>query len=230
MVARQKEVVEVPLPDVIVVSDARYAKMRRGKKPGKMVRHAGANGRVPGRKEWHTDKQKMDAACAFAVTGNSRRVSELTGIDESTVRRWKCTEWWNEIQSRIVREKDEELDTKLTAIMDKTVVAINDRIDNGDYLYNVKADKLIRKPVGAKDLASVTATMVDKRQLLRGLPTSRTEKVSQDERLKGLAAQFKRFVSAKEIVQLPEEIENETKDAYEEDAPQQEAQEVLGGA
>lgn len=158
---------------------------------------------------WYSDAKKMQAACAFAVTGNSRRVSELVKVPEGTIRAWKTTEWWNELQSRIRVEQNEEFDTKITKLLDKAVEQINDRLQDGDYVYNARADKLIRKPVGARDLSHITAQMVDKRQLLRGEPTSRTAKASENDKLVRLAEEFKRFATAKEVVSIAETIEEE---------------------
>lgn len=164
-------------------------------------------GRKAGRRVHYTDKEKMNAVCVFAVAGNSRRVAEITKIPEATIRAWKMTEWWNEIATRILVEQDEELDTKLTALVDKAVGQVNDRLENGNYVYNPKLDKLIRKPVDAKELAIVTAISIDKRQLLRGQPTARVEKISQDERLLKLSEQFKHFAKAKEVVQVEQTVD-----------------------
>lgn len=171
-------------------------------------------GRVEGKRAFYSDKEKMNAVCVFAVSGNSRRVAELTKIPEATIRLWKTTEWWNELLTRVHVEEDEELDTSLTKLVTKAVTAVNDRLDEGDWVYNPKMDKLIRKPVNARDLAIVTAITIDKRQLLRGQPTARIEKISQDERLSKLALQFKQFTLAKDITQeseiiIEEEIEKE---------------------
>jgi hypothetical protein len=141
----------------------------------------------------------MEVVCCFAVCGNSKQAAEITKVPEATIRTWKQTEWWNEIVSRIHAEEDEELDTKLTKLLNKAVEHVNDRLDSGDWVYNAKLDKLIRKPINAKDAAIVTAITIDKRQLLRGQPTSRVEKVSSNERLKSLAEQFKAFSKARDI-------------------------------
>jgi hypothetical protein len=161
-------------------------------------------GKVAGKRDHYSDKEKTNAVCVFAVTGNSRRTAELTKIPEATIRAWKMTEWWHEIANRIIVEQDEELNTKLTALVDKAVAEVNDRLEEGNYVYNPKLDKLVRKKLDAKELASVTATFLDKRQLLRGLPTSRVERVSQDERLLKLSEQFKQFAKAKEVKQVEE--------------------------
>lgn len=183
------------------------------KKPGRPTTIAArrkstpVQGKVKGNRKHYTEKEKLNAVCVFAVAGNSRRVAEITNIPEATIRAWKTTEWWNEAIQRIVVEQDEELGTKLTKLVDKAVDAVNDRLENGNYVYNPKLDKLIRKPVDAKELAIVTAISIDKRQLLRGQPTSRTETISQDDKLKRLSEQFKNFVAAKEVVQVDDSIE-----------------------
>lgn len=194
------------IPETIKIPEGAFTQKKVGRPTTAAARrkHYEANkaaGKAVGNKNHYTDKEKMEAACAFAVTGNSRRTAELVNVPEGTIRSWKTTEWWNEIQSRILKEQDEELDTKLTKLIDKAVDEVNDRLGEGDYVYNPKLDKLIRKPVGAKDLAITSAVLVDKRQLLRGQPTARLEKVSQDERLLKLQEEFKRFASSKTIEQ-----------------------------
>jgi hypothetical protein len=156
-------------------------------------------GRVKGKQSWYPEEKKMEAACAFAVCGNSRRVAEVTGIAEATIRAWKQTEWWYDLTQRIIKEEDEELDTKLTKLVNKAVETVNDRLENGDFIYDAKRGKMVRKPMTGKDTAIVTAITLDKRQLLRGQPTSRVEKVGSDERLLRLAEQFKQFNKAKTI-------------------------------
>ena len=188
-----REKIEV-LPDGRIVPPKTVSK-----RPGRKTTQEKRNETRSPQRKWFSEQVKMEVACVYAVTGNSRRCSEITGIPEGTIRSWKTQEWWHEIQSRIIREQDEELDVKLTKLVDKAVDQVNDRLDNGDFVYNAKDDKLVRKPVGAKDLAIVTAITVDKRQLLRGQPTSRVEKVSTEARLERLANEFKQFTLAKEV-------------------------------
>lgn len=191
------------LPEQIKVDSSILTK-KTGRKTTVQQRRSNSEpvrGRRAGRRDHYSEKEKLNAVCVFAVAGNSRRVAELTKIPEATIRAWKSTEWWADAMSRIITEQDEELNSKLTKLVDKAVDEVNDRLENGNYVYNPKLDKLVRKPVDAKELAIVTAISIDKRQLLRGQPTSRTETISQDERLKKLSDQFKRFAQAKEVTQ-----------------------------
>lgn len=199
------------IPEKIVVDES-VLKPKRGRKGTIAERRKSqpVQGKVKGRRNHFTDEEKLNAVCVFAVAGNSRRVAEITGIPEGTIRSWKTTEWWNEAMSRILVEQDEELNTKLTKLIDKAVDSVNDRLENGDFIYDSKKGTLVRKPVSAKDLTVVTAIAVDKRQLLRGQPTSRIEKISQEERLLSLAKKFEefdKFSKAKQVEQAQEEPE-----------------------
>lgn len=176
-------------------------------KPGGAPKDRDKAGRA--RHGWYSHAKKMQVACAFAVTGNARRTAEICKIPEGTIRAWKTTEWWHEIQDRIKQEQNEELDSKLTKAIDKAMDQINDRLDNGDWIYDSKRGEFLRKPTNLKDIAFVTTLAIDKRQLLRGEPTSRVARVSQNEHLMKLAEQFENFTKAVEINSVAEEIEEE---------------------
>jgi transposase-like protein len=210
------------LPESITV-DSTILKKRPGRKTDIERRRNSTpvQGKVKGKRTHFTDKEKLRAVSTYAVAGNSRRVAEITGIPEGTIRSWKSTEWWHEAMQKIVVEQDDELGTKLTNLVNKAVDEVNDRLENGNYVYNPKLDKLIRKPVDAKELAIVTAISIDKRQLLRGLPTSRTESVSQTDRLTKLQEQFKQFVTAKEVKQVEGEIVEEELEVFDEDVQEE---------
>lgn len=51
--------------------------------------------------------------------------------------------------------------------------------------------------MSGKDAAQVAAIMVDKRNLLRGKPTSRVERMSESDKLKQLADQFRAYVKGR---------------------------------
>jgi len=213
------------IPEKITV-DATLLKKKAGRPTTIAARRKSTpvKGKVKGKRNHFTDKEKLNAACVFAVSGNSRRTAELTKIPEATIRSWKQTAWWNEAMQRIIVEQDEELGTDLTKLINKAVVAIEDRIENGDSVYDSKRGTLVRKPVSAKDLAVVSAITIDKRQLLRGQPTERVEKISVDDTLKTLQDEFRKFSKAKEIKQevepLPEEpvvVEADWEEEFEEE-------------
>lgn len=147
-------------------------------------------------------EQKTDACAMYCVYGDIDQVSELTGIPAKFLREWKSEPWWTEIQKKVFVEQNEKLAGRITGVLDKSLEHLVDRLDNGDFLWDVRKSKLVRKPVDTKVLATVFNTLVTRRQLIRGEPTSITTQVGVDDRLKLLAAQFEKFAAAKEVEQL----------------------------
>jgi hypothetical protein len=147
-------------------------------------------------------EQKTDACAMYCVYGDIDQVSELTGIPSKFLREWKQEPWWNEIQKKVFVEQNEKLAGRISGVLDKSLEHLVDRLDNGDYLWDVRKSKLVRKPVDTKVLATVFNTLVTRRQLIRGEPTSITTQVGVDDRLRLLAAQFEKFAAAKEVEQI----------------------------
>ena len=86
---------------------------------------------------------------------------------------------------------------------------IQDRLQNGEAILDRKTGEVKRKPVSMRDANIVANTMTDKRQLLRGKPTSRSEKLTVDDRLSKLAEEFKRFAAAKDVTEESKSIASE---------------------
>jgi hypothetical protein len=147
-------------------------------------------------------EQKTDACAMYCVYGDTDQVSELTGIPAKFLREWKSEPWWTEIQKKVFIEQNEKLAGRITGVLDKSLEHLVDRLDNGDFLWDVRKSKLVRKPVDTKVLATVFNTLVSRRQLIRGEPTSITTQVGVDDRLKLLAQQFEKFAAAKEVEQI----------------------------
>lgn len=147
-------------------------------------------------------EQKTDACAMYCVYGDIDQVSELTGIPAKFLREWKSEPWWTEIQKKVFVEQNEKLAGRITGVLDKSLEHLVDRLDNGDFLWDVRKSKLVRKPVDTKVLATVFNTLVTRRQLIRGEPTSITTQVGVDDRLKLLAQQFEKFAASKEVEQI----------------------------
>ena len=147
-------------------------------------------------------EQKTDACAMYCVYGDIDQVSELTGIPAKFLREWKSEPWWTEIQKKVFVEQNEKLAGRITGVLDKSLEHLVDRLDNGDFLWDVRKSKLVRKPVDTKVLATVFNTLVSRRQLIRGEPTSITTQVGVDDRLRLLATQFEKFAASKEVEQI----------------------------
>ena len=162
------------------------------------------------RKGWYTDDEKLNACAVYAAVGNITEVSRLTGINALTLRDWTGTEWWGEVLRKIRFQLNDQLDSKMTKIIDKALDSVMERITDGDYYVDKKTGKVKQIPMKGRDLAVVSTTILDKRQLIRGEPTNISAKQSNaDTRLEALAEEFAKFVKARTIEVSTTTVESE---------------------
>jgi hypothetical protein len=162
----------------------------------------------------YPDTKKIEVVTLYAVTGNMKKVAELAGIPYSTVQGWRKQEWFVALLEEIRTENDQQLDAKMSGIIDHVMDAIRDRLMHGDTVVG-KHGELIRKPVAMRDLSVVMGINIDKRNLMRGKPTSRTETTTIEQRLEKLMKKFSDMSATKpEKVVIP--IDGESLD----DVPQ----------
>lgn len=139
--------------------------------------------------EWSENK-KIEVVTTYLVLGKSNLVAAATGVPEGTIRYWKTEPWWKELVDQIQHEDDVELDAKLKKRIDKALDLVNDRLENGDFLYDPKTGEFVRKPVGVRDGWKVASEMIDKQNLLRKKPKDSVSQEGVAEILKNLAAEF----------------------------------------
>lgn len=193
-----------------LVSEAEARTHKRGPKTY-MENFIAGKTRLRRRAGWYPEEKKVEVAALFAAgVVSSRDLERLTGINENTIRAWRTSEWWPEMLERIHAQHDEETVSKFTNIVDKSLEIVQDRLINGDFGYNKETGELYRKPVSLRDATVAGAIIVDKRQLLRGKPTSRSESIGVDQRLAKLAEEFKKFSKAKDVTHESQAIIEET--------------------
>ena len=141
----------------------------------------------------YTDAKKIEVVTTYLVLGKAPLVEAATGVPRGTIRQWKMQPWWKELESDIRVEEDQELDSKLSRIVDRTLDTVVDRIEHGDYILDSRSGTVKRVPVKMKDAHKVSVDLIDKRNLLRGKPTSRVEKITVEDTMLKLAEQFKEW-------------------------------------
>lgn len=169
----------------------------------------------------YPEEKRIEAVTVYAATGNFRTTSELTKVPEHTVRAWRRQEWFLSLLNEIRNENNDKIDIKFTEIMDTALDQLQDRLVNGDHKV-LKDGSVVRVPVTARDLSIVAAINTEKRQLLRGLPTSRSESVSKEDekqvgRLEKLAETFENLAR---FGRQPQLLENEVQDAVQITGPE----------
>ena len=172
----------------------------KGGRPTDAVRLAQGKRKLQPAKGWWPEEKWIEVATLYAAGLHKvPEISELAGVPVQTIRNWMQSEKWFEVLDRINVEKDVQTVSRFNQIMDKALDVIVDRLENGESFYDPKSGEVKRRPVSLRDATVAGAIIVDKRQLLRGKATSRTEKVEVSDRLSQLAKDFQRFIEAKEI-------------------------------
>ncbi|GAF76898.1 unnamed protein product [marine sediment metagenome] len=152
--------------------------------------------------------------CLTLIAGGSAMSTacKLTGVAYSTLSGWRSKEWYSRAIELIQKRLDDQLDGKMTSILNKGIAKLEQRLDVGDGVLQ-KDGTMAYKPVTAKDAAIITSIFFDKRNLLRNKPTSISTKVSTDERLNSLANKFKDIASETiDITEYEEITEGEVVD------------------
>jgi hypothetical protein len=167
--------------------------------------------KVPGTTAHWSDNQRIEAVTTWLATGNLVLTGATLSIPEVTLRKWKSQPWWNQMVIDIRSEDNLQLDGKLSKVVNKSVEALLDRVQHGDFQFDQREGKLVRKPISARDASAITSDMIDRRELLQGKKVEQKDNSRKmDERLLKLAEEFARFAKSKDITPefpgLPQDI------------------------
>lgn len=151
-----------------------------------------------------SDKQKIEAVQSYLLLGNLALTSRILKIPEITLRVWKTTEWWKNVVDDIRQQESMEMSGRLKKIIDASLAATEDRLLNGDMMYDNKTGQMVRKPVNMRDAHKVAVDLMDKKKLLDKEVTDGPVEAQEDDRLLKLAEKFASFVQQK--IEKPVEI------------------------
>ena len=141
----------------------------------------------------YTSEQKIKAVCAYFLTGKMSEAARYSGVTDFTIRKWKQTApWWDAGVKAVKRAKQEQLDTKLTNLLEKSMSELRDRLMNGDEVIS-KAGRKQRIKIKAKDLAVISSILYDKRTQLRKDPNNTPDKEDKEDTLNKLKADFEKL-------------------------------------
>jgi len=133
----------------------------------------------------------------MANGSNMSAAARLCKLSYRTTMNWKKTEWYGVVMERVKELLDEELDNSYTGIVAKAADVVMDRLEHGDTI--IDKGREIRRPVSGKDASIIGSIHFDKRNLLRGKPTTIEEQQNTAQRLEELGEKFKQFARATEI-------------------------------
>jgi hypothetical protein len=100
-----------------------------------------------------------------------------------------------------------ELKGKLGNIVNATLVKLEDRVKNGDYVWNSDTKTFDRRPITAQVANKITSDLVDRQVLLEKKADVRLESnESLDARLQRIAEELIRFSKAKTLTPIEGQV------------------------
>lgn len=138
------------------------------------------------------------AASVYLATNDLWEVSRQVALPRYQIERWTQEDWWPQAMELARFKQGERLDTNLSKVIDRTMEAINDRLEVGDV--KVLADgTVVRVPAKLKDLRDLMQMAIDKRKVVRDSQKSGT--MSDDEMLDRLADRLTKMGSIKSSIE-----------------------------
>jgi hypothetical protein len=131
----------------------------------------------------YTREQIITSILAYVLTGSSRKASQASGIKDGTIRKWKCRDvWWTDCVAVAREVISEKLEDKFTALLNTTLSQLSQRLEKGDRVVT-KDGHIVDVPLKAGELTRLLGALFDRRQLIRGDVTSRSETRTTGKRL-----------------------------------------------
>ena len=151
---------------------------------------------VNGRSKYSDDKRRQ-AVVEYCVNGLMTKVSESTGIPETTLATWKNkTVWWDDLVVSVRSEINEQILSQNMKIATKAGERVLDSLENGDekLVWDKNKNeyvKILLKPTG-KDASIMGGISQDKARVQLNLPTSITGKATS---IDDLAQEFNKLAN-----------------------------------
>ena len=128
------------------------------------------------------EKKRYEALTTFVATGSIPTTAHLTGIPINTIKSWKTAAWWKEGIEQLQYEDNIKVSSKLSRLLEKSILAVEDRLDNGEHMYDPRTGTILRIPPKLRDVHKITNDIVDKKQQLLKMHTEKESGKQKDEK------------------------------------------------
>jgi uncharacterized protein YjcR len=161
---------------------------------------------------WWSEKQRMEAFTLYLTLGSLVLVSEKLGIPAKTLVKWKASDWWKNELTEFENGNKVKLGTKVSNLLSKASVSLEDMLDNGNMYYDFKTKSIARKPLTAREVVEImrvgvqTSDMVEKARMAYEERDQRTQKAQEQiEKLERIA----KMLTNKQVNEAPALIDLE---------------------
>ena len=188
----------------MALSDSENLKSRRTKR-----RSLTAGSGVP----W-SDSQKLEAVQTYLMLGSVRMTSAALKIPEITIKVWRASTWWKDLESELKIQDELQLSTRLKKIAEKSFAAVEDRLEHGNFVLDQKTGKIRRIPVNLKDAHKVAVESIQQQELIANKHVEVANDGQIMDKLEQLAnkfaemasSRFKEIANEERTVELVEDI------------------------
>ena len=112
------------------------------------VRRSASRDRRYKKAHW-THNHKLQAVSTWLMLGNMAETAIVTGIPLPTLKIWKTSEWFKEACLQLQAEDLQKTSSNIKRIVEKSLKAVEDRLDLGDAMYDQRSGSIVRIPVKA---------------------------------------------------------------------------------
>lgn len=151
-------------------------------------------------------EKRIEVISTWLALGNLRQTAAITGVSYQLCLNWKSQPWWQEMINEIQAARKFKVDNKLNKIIDKALSVIDDRLDNGDFVYNQKTGEISRKPVSLKEARGAANDLLQRQVALSKLEIETQQAAKQDsvkDQIALLAQEFAKFNTKRTIEVIP---------------------------
>lgn len=156
-------------------------------------------------------EKKIEVVTKWMALGNMRIVAELTGVSYQLCRMWKQQPWWADLVAEIKASRDIQVDNKLSKLVDKSLLLIGDRLENGNIVWNRKLSQIENIPISISEATKVADTLLTQQLNLSKKKVVEShvdqQKTIQDQ-IKNLAIEFARFNTRRTVDVVANEVKS----------------------
>ena len=171
-----------------------------------------------------SDSQKLEAVQTYLMLGSVRMASAALKIPEITIKVWRASTWWKDLESELKIQDELQLSTRLKKIAEKSFAAVEDRLEHGNFVFDQKTGKIRRIPVNLKDAHKVAVDSVQQQELIARKHVEVANDGQIMDKLEQLANKFaematdkfKQIKDEQRTVDMVEEITDAVHDEWEE--------------
>ena len=130
------------------------------------VKHYRVNRPVKAEVGWYSEDQKLEAFALYLTLGNMVEVSNQLKINLKTLYKWKYSDWWKEQLKELEQGNKIKLGTKVSKLLSKSSINLEDRLDNGNLVWNPSTRELERRPLSSKEVVEIFRASVQAQEMV----------------------------------------------------------------